>query len=169
MLDLGCWSFFAVMLWLVLILSVLSITAVVLLYLWWRGNFARLEEDSRKEIEKLRQAQQRATVQLQSQQEAVLNSMTEGLLLLDDSGRIQLANRAFADLFGVSQNLRSRTILEALRIHELAELVDFLVTEKRVIGYELKLTRPEERWLQVNGAAILNGNGQRHGAILVFH
>jgi two-component system phosphate regulon sensor histidine kinase PhoR len=80
-----------------------------------------------------------------------------------------LANRAFADLFGVSQNLRSKTILEALRIHELAELVDFLGSEKRVVGYELKLTRPEERWLQVNGAAIMNGNGHRRGAILVFH
>jgi two-component system phosphate regulon sensor histidine kinase PhoR len=89
--------------------------------------------------------------------------------LLDDSGRIQLANRAFTELFGVSQNLRSRTILEALRIHELAELVDLLRTEKRVVGYELKLTQPEERWLQVNGAAIFNGGGGRHGVILVFH
>jgi two-component system phosphate regulon sensor histidine kinase PhoR len=157
------------MVWLVLILCVLSVGTVVCLHIWWRGTFARLEDDSRKEIEKLRQAQQQATTQIQTQQEAVLNSMTEGLLLLDDSGRIQLANRAFADLFGVSQNLKSRTILEALRIHELAELVDFLGTEKRVVGYELKVTRPEERWLQVNGAAIMNGDGQRHGAILVFH
>ena len=58
------------------------------------------------EIEKMNQAQRQAAAQIQSQQEAVLNSMAEGLLLLDGSGRIQLANRAFADLFGVSQNLR---------------------------------------------------------------
>jgi two-component system phosphate regulon sensor histidine kinase PhoR len=157
------------MIWLFLASLILSLIAIIALHLWWRARMARLEDFSRQEIEKLRQAQQQATTQIQTQQEAVLNSMTEGLLLLDDSGRIQLANRAFADLFGVSQNLRSRTILEALRIHELAELVDFLGTEKRVVGYELKVNRPEERWLQVNGAAIMNGNGQRHGAILVFH
>ena len=34
-----------------------------------------------------------------------------------------------------------------------------------VVGYELKLSLPEERWLQVNGAAIFNGGGHRHGAI----
>src|SRR5947208_354138 len=141
-------------------LSLFALAAVAALHFWWRHRFTRLEHDSRAEMEKLRQSQQQATAQLQTQQEAVLNSMTEGLLLLDDSGRIQLANRAFTDLFGVSQNLRSRTILEALRIHELAELVDFLITEKRVVGYELKLSRPEERWLQVNGAPILNGGGR---------
>jgi two-component system phosphate regulon sensor histidine kinase PhoR len=34
---------------------------------------------------------------------------------------------------------------------------------------ELKLTRPEERWLEVNGAAILDNNGQRSSSVLVFH
>jgi len=156
------------MLWPILILLA-ALATILVAHFWWRGRFAQLKESSRSEVEKLNQAQRQAAAQVQSQQEAVLNSMAEGLLLLDGSGRIQLANRAFADLFGVSQNLRSRTILEALRIHELAELVDFLVTEKRVVGYELKLSQPEERWLQVNGAAIFNGGGHRHGAILVFH
>jgi len=156
------------MFWPILILLA-ALAAILVTHFWWRGKFAQLKESSRNEVETLNQSQRQAVAQVQTQQEAVLNSMAEGLLLLDGSGRIQLANRAFADLFGVSQNLRSRTILEALRIHELAELVDFLITEKRVIGYELKLTLPQERWLQVNGAAILNGGGHRHGAILVFH
>ena len=91
----------------------------------------------------------------------LLNSMAEGLLVLDETGRIELANRALANLFGVTAELRSKTILEALRVHELADLVDFLGTEKRVLGYELKLSPPNERWLQVNGAAIFNGGGQR--------
>ena len=54
-------------------------------------------------------------------------------------------------------------------MHELDELVDSLGTEKQVVGYELKLPPPNERWLQVNGAAIFNGDGRRHGTILVFH
>jgi len=151
------------------LLTILALAALVVLHLWWRRRFAQLEETSLAQAEKQNEQNQAAAAQLRTQQEAVLNSMAEGLLLLDGSGRIQLANRAFADLFGVSQNLRSRSILEALRIHELAELVDLLGTEKRVVGYELKLSLPEERWLQINGAAIFNGGGNRHGSILVFH
>jgi two-component system phosphate regulon sensor histidine kinase PhoR len=95
--------------------------------------------------------------------------MVEGLLLLDEKGRIQLANRAFTTLFGVNTDIRSRTIMEALRLHELADVVDFLETQKRVLGYELRLAGPNERWLQVNGAAIFSSAGQRYGTILIFH
>jgi two-component system phosphate regulon sensor histidine kinase PhoR len=151
------------------VLTFLALAALVMLHFWWRRKFARARQDSQREMEQLSQAQQQASLQIQTQQEALFNSMAEGLLVLDEAGRIQLANRAFANVFGVSGNVRSRTIMEALRLHELADLVDFMGTEKRVLGYELKLTGPNERWLQVNGAAIFNGNGRRYGTILVFH
>jgi two-component system phosphate regulon sensor histidine kinase PhoR len=95
--------------------------------------------------------------------------MVEGLLLLDERGRIQLANRAFASLFGVTIDIRGRTLMEALRLHELAELVNSLDAQKQVLGYELKLPGLSERWLQINAAAIFNGHGRRHGTVLVFH
>jgi two-component system phosphate regulon sensor histidine kinase PhoR len=155
------------MFWTPLIL--LALAAFAALHFRWRVKYSRLEQASRAELLKQSQWHQSAAAELRTQQEAVLNSMAEGLLLLDEFGRIQLANRAFADLFGVSQNLRSRTILEALRNNELADLADLLATEKRVVGYELKVALPEERWLQVNGAAIFNGGGSRQGVILVFH
>ena len=113
--------------------------------------------------------QQRAALTLQTQQEVLFDSMVEGLLLLDERGRIQLANRAFAALFGVTVDIRGRTIIEALRLHELAALVSSLDTQKQVLGYELKLPGLNERWLQINAAAIFNGQGQRHGTVLVFH
>ncbi len=59
--------------------------------------------------------------------------------------------------------------MEALRLHELAKLVELLENEKQAVGYELKLSRPSERWLEVNGAAIVNSSGQRHGTVLIFH
>jgi two-component system, OmpR family, phosphate regulon sensor histidine kinase PhoR len=114
--------------------------------------------------------EQRLTaLQLQTQQEALFNSMVEGVLLLDEHGRIQLANRAFANLFGVTNEVRGRTILEALRLHELAALVRSLDTQKQVLGFELRLPGPNERWLEINAAAIFNGHGLRHGTVLVFH
>ena len=95
--------------------------------------------------------------------------MVEGLLLLDERGRIQLANRAFGSLFGVAVDIRGRTLLEAVRLHELAELVSSLDSQKQVLGYELKLSGLSERWLQINAAGIFNGHGERHGTVLVFH
>lgn len=128
----------------------------------------RAREASRSEVEALKDEHRRAAVQIQSQQEVLLDSMLEGLLLLDERGCIQLANRAFATLFDVTVDIRGRTIMEALRLHELAALVSSLDTEKQVLGYELKLPGLKERWLQINAAAILNGQGRRHGTVLVF-
>ncbi len=151
------------------VLTILALAALVALHFWWRGRWARTVQSSGAQIAELRAEQQRGAREIQTQQETLLNSMVEGLLVLDETGRIQLANRAFEGLFGVTADVRRKSILEALRLHELAELVELLGSEKRVQGYEFKLTGPNERWLQINGAAIFNGGGQRRGTILVFH
>lgn len=107
--------------------------------------------------------------EFQAHQEVIFESMVEGLLLLDGRGCIHYANSAFADLFGITADLRGRTLIEALRLHELAALVNSLETQKQISGFEIKVPGPTDRWFQVNGAAIFNGGGQRHGTVLVFH
>jgi two-component system, OmpR family, phosphate regulon sensor histidine kinase PhoR len=150
-------------------LSILALATLGGVWFWWQRRFQLAQRTWQAELEQLREEQRQAGLQVQTQQEVLLNSMVEGVLLLDDTGRIRLANRAFANLFSVTTDLRSRTIMEALRLHELADLVASLGTQERVLGYELRLPGPNERWFQVNGAAILNGGGRRHGTILVFH
>ena len=59
--------------------------------------------------------------------------------------------------------------MEALRVHELAALVERVEGDGQVFDYELKLPELSERWLQVNAAAISNSAGEREGTILVFH
>jgi two-component system phosphate regulon sensor histidine kinase PhoR len=154
------------------VLTGLALAALVLQFFWWRRRFVEAQQVAQvaqREIEELKQIQLNSFNQFQSQQNALFDSMAEGLLLLDETGRIQLANRAFAGLFGVTNDVHHKTIIEALRLHELSRLVDQLDAEKHTVEHELRLTNPEERWLQVNGAGIFNGNGQRHGTILVFH
>jgi two-component system, OmpR family, phosphate regulon sensor histidine kinase PhoR len=151
------------------VLIAVSLAALAGLHLWWRGKFARAQQASRSAVETLQAEQRRAALQNQTQQEVLFNSMVEGLLLLDERGRIQLANRAFANLFGVTIDIRGRTLMEALRLHELAELVNSLDSQKQVLGYELKLSGLSESWVQINAAAICNGRGERHGTVLVFH
>jgi two-component system phosphate regulon sensor histidine kinase PhoR len=151
------------------VLTFLALAALVLQFFWWRRRFAEAQQVAQREIEGLKQIQLNSFNQFQSQQNALFDSMAEGLLVLDETGRIQLANRAFAGLFGVTNDVHHKTIIEALRLHELSTLVDQLDAEKHTVEHELRLTSPEERWLQVNGAGIFNGTGQRHGTILVFH
>src|SRR5438552_5003234 len=150
-------------------LTILALLGLGALHFWWRGRFTRAQATSRREIEALKRVHEQSAVQSETRQEVLFNSMVEGLLLLDGSGRIQMANRAFGSLFELRADVRGKTILEALRIHELAELVDQIEAGGQILGHELKLPGPGERWLQVNGAAISNGAGQRTATLLVFH
>ena len=154
------------MVWFLLILAVAALATRE----WaWRRRLARLRETARSDVENLKSAEAETTRQTQSRQEALLNSMVEGLLLLDKTGRIQLANRAFSALFGITGDVRGKTVIEAVRLHELTQLVDSLESQKAVLGYEVKVSSPAERCIEVNGAAIFNGHEQRQGTVLVFH
>ncbi len=150
-------------------LLLLALAGLACLHLARQRKWARAQETARAEIQRVEQQHHLALAKLQTRQETLFDSMAEGLVVLDEHGRIAIANRAFMDLFGLSADVRSRTLLEALRLHELAELVDLLGTERQVLGRQVRLSNPAERWLGVNGAALLNDQGRRNGTILVFH
>jgi two-component system phosphate regulon sensor histidine kinase PhoR len=150
------------------ILTILALAAAFAVHLQWRRRFLREQHQSRVELRTHEEQQRQQSLQFKTQQEALFDSMVEGVLLLNDAGRIQLANRAFIELFDVAGNVLGRTILEVLRQHELTGLLDRVSAEKQVLGYELKLTGLSERFLEINAAAIFNGH-RREGTILVFH
>jgi two-component system, OmpR family, phosphate regulon sensor histidine kinase PhoR len=150
-------------------LTIVAFAAAAIIHFVWRQRFLRQQEQTRAETEEARRRQQQTTVDAQAQQQVLFNSMLEGLLLLDGKRRIYLANRAFKNLFGLKTELRGKTIMEALRLHELAELVARVETEGQVFDHELKLPELSGRWLRVNAAIISNSAGEREGTILVFH
>ncbi|HVR36648.1 MAG TPA: ATP-binding protein [Methylomirabilota bacterium] len=146
--------------------------ALILLHLWWlrrhrqaRRTILKLKADRRDSEERRRQMESQA----RAQEEALFNSMIEGVLILDGNGRIQLANRALEKLFATTTDLRGKTLMETLRIHTLPELVNRLAKEGTVDGLELELPGLDKRLLQVNATAVLDSKGQRQGSILVFH
>jgi len=152
--------------WLVVLIL---FAALVSLHFWWRARFNALQGRRTAEIEASQRKQQQTAVDAKAQQQVLFNSMLEGLLLLDRSQKIYLANRSFKNLFGQKIELRGKTILEALRSHELDGLAKRVQVEGQVLNYELKLPDLNERWLQVNAAVINNSAGEREGTILVFH
>ena len=150
-------------------LAILAIAAAIGIHFAWRRKFSRQQQQIHAETEDSRRRQQQTTVDAQAQQQVLFNSMLEGLLLLDRNRKIYLANRAFKNLFGLKIELRGKTVMEALRFHELDELVKRVEADQQVFNYELKLPELNERWLQVNAAVISNSAGEREGTILVFH
>jgi len=150
-------------------LTIVAIVSAVAIHFAWRQKFRRQEQQVHAEMEDARRRQQQTTIDAQAQQQVLFNSMLEGLLLLDRHRKIYLANRSFKNLFGLKAELRGKTIMEALRLHELAELVERVETEGQVFDYELKLPELSGRWLRVNAAVISNSAGEREGTILVFH
>ena len=108
------------------ILTGIILAAAVALHLRWRRGFRELRrqmEDQERSVAAQREQQERSVAQIEAQQEAVFNSMMEGVLVLDRSERILLVNQSLQRLFAVDHDVRGRTITEAFRFPELAELV----------------------------------------------
>lgn len=130
-------------------------------------RLARALEQARAQQAAVSRRLEQLEAETGTQRAALLQSMGEGVLLLDRQDRIELANRAFEQLFGTGPDLRGRTVLEATRSHELAGLVRQTRAAGQVLGAELELRTPESRLLQVNAASL--GPGPESGLILVFH
>jgi len=153
-------------------LSGFILAAAVALHLWWRRSFGVLRrrlEEQQKSLAAQREQQGQATAQVQAQQQAVFNSMVEGVLVLDGADRIQLVNQSLQRLFSLTGDVRGQTIIEAFRLPELAALVRHLHKERTLESCTLELPGMEERWVEVNAAAVPDREGAQHGAILVFH
>jgi two-component system phosphate regulon sensor histidine kinase PhoR len=116
-------------------------------------------------------AQRDAELREQSQRTAALfDRMVEGLIVVDATGAIRLANRSAGALFEFPPPAAGRTLLEVVRHHEVAALAARLGRESEVLGYELRIEALDAtRFLQINALALRDRDGRHDGAILVFH
>jgi len=98
--------------------------------------------------------------------EAIVRSMSDGVLVTDREGRAQLVNPEFRTLFGLDRperagaaghgdfDPRGRTPLEIIRQPELARLVKQTLTEGRSTSVTVELRQPERRILSLTSAAL---------------
>lgn len=139
---------------------------------------AREREAAREREERLRAEQARD----QAGWNAILNRMTEGLLVLDGAGRVRWINEPLRRLFDLPTDVRGRTLIEALCRHELVELADRAGAEGQALGLELEVGSgsgsgagsgsgsgsASVRVLQVNATTYDDDTGGARGRILVF-
>jgi len=153
-------------------LTILASAGILALHFWWKRRYDQVREKLHAQAGQnasLHEQQQVALAQAEVQQQALFNSMVEGVLLLDSRERVRLVNQALENLFGLTDDIRGRSMMEALRLHELQELVNRVRTEGQVPGFELELPGLDKRCVQVNATALLDRAGRQQGTILVFH
>jgi two-component system, OmpR family, phosphate regulon sensor histidine kinase PhoR len=143
----------------------------VLVYAWLLT--ARVKNAARRHEQEIDEQRTRRDAELREQAQrtaALFDRMIEGLIVVDATGRIRLANRAAGAMFDFEAPATGRTILEATRHHDVAAIVSRLATAAEVLGHELRLDGVSAtRFFQVNALALREAGGGSDGAILVFH
>ncbi len=154
------------------LLSAMAVVAAIAGVGWGVWAVRRLREAERRfqrEREALRSAEGQRLAEVEIRQQAVFNSMVEGLLVLDHQGKVLFVNPALGQLFTLPNPVRGLSLMEALRLHELEALAQRVLQEGRVTGFEVQLPGPPARILQVNAATVRDPELSLIGTILVFH
>lgn len=109
--------------------------------------------------------------QQNNEQQAVLSSMTEGVIAIDTDGVILSLNGAAADLIGVDPGRALGMRLQnLLRNTQLQTFVEKAVTSTRRTQSDIVLQRnSEDLFLQISGSVLRDANDHAIGALVVFN
>lgn len=150
-------------------ITIILIAALLAVHLVWRKRFLNARKTWLADSARRASIEMVTASEARARQDALLDSMIEGVLVLDESNRVQFANRAFAQMFATVGMLQGKPVAEAVRVPEVAEIVKRTDYEGRVIDHELRMPGGPERWLQISAAAISSVERRRLGTVLVFH
>jgi len=122
-------------------------------------------------LEELAARIQQRVGQLESENnrlEIILESITEAILVVDRDGRVVLANKALANLFGIDPPLEGLLTAEVVRYSAIQDALTGCLAEGRGRAMEVELTGVPERHLDLQVAPILEGN-ECIGAVAVLY
>lgn len=109
-------------------------------------------------------------VRQRDEQDAMLDSMAEGVLALDTQGKILDLNPAGSRMFGLDfAAVRGRPVHEVLRKADLLEFVDAALSGPLPLCRDLVIRGEQERHLTARGTALLDGKRRRIGVLIVLN
>jgi two-component system phosphate regulon sensor histidine kinase PhoR len=102
---------------------------------------------------------------------AIIQNMSDGLILTDTKGRIILSNDAVSKLFSISSGIDGKTLMEAFRKAELMELIDMVAEGGHKISREIEVAYPKELHLMVTASPFSSHEKAEElsGVVLTFH
>ena len=127
------------------------------------GSVARALDTSAREIGRraLELASDRARM------EAILSGMIEGVLVVNDHGRVQLVNGAARRMLHLQDNPEGRHYVEIVRLPDIAAQIGVALRGATVESVELTLPHESEIIIIARGAPITASGAA--GAVLVMH
>lgn len=121
----------------------------------------RMSEDIESKIRQIGSQNQRLT--------AIFNSMIEGVIVTDGSGRIVSINHAIEMAFGITENqVQNVPFLEAIRNNEIWEIISAVLKNGTAVAKEINIVYPVRGIFQANAAAIFEPDGVA-GCLVVMH
>ena len=99
--------------------------------------------------------------------QAILAGMIEGVLVVDPSGRVQLANQAARSMLSFEDTWQGRPYVEAVRHPAISSLVSAALAGQPSATVEISPPRDATRTLMARAAPVTPGSS--HGAMLVLH
>lgn len=101
--------------------------------------------------------------------EAILSSMTEGVLAVDQRGHIVSINKAAAEFFGTDPGrAQGRSVEEVVRNIDFQEFVRATLSEEHPGQRDVILSGPEDRVVRLDGTSLGDGKGDQRGAVIVI-
>lgn len=106
----------------------------------------------------------------EQQLSGVLRNMTSGVLLVDKSGKILLANRAIGCMLDSDPaSFTGKQHVEVVKNAGLSKLIDQCLNEQTEIRNEIEFYFPEERILDAHLAPYVGEGGELRGIVAVLH
>ncbi|MFF2483962.1 two-component system histidine kinase PnpS [Paenibacillus sp. NPDC058071] len=105
----------------------------------------------------------------ESQLESVLDNMINGVIMIEDTGKIVLISRRAEELLGFSsKEMVGRNFAEAKQQFELSQLIQEGLTLRETIREEITFYFPEERLLELHIVPIYHDVNEFGGVLLVL-
>lgn len=106
----------------------------------------------------------------QNEREAMLSSMEEGVLAINNEGTILSLNTACATLLGEeAAKLQGRSIYEVIRKADLLKFIESALASASPVEGEIQIRGVQDRWVSAHGTVLHDSQRGKIGVLIVLH
>jgi two-component system phosphate regulon sensor histidine kinase PhoR len=112
----------------------------------------------------------RTVLRQQNERDAMLSSMEEGVLAIDNEGTILSLNAACATLLGEdAAKLQGRGIYEVIRKADLLQFIETALASPSPVEGEFQIRGQQDRWVSAHGTLLHDSQRGKIGVLVVLH
>ena len=106
----------------------------------------------------------------QNERDAMLSSMEEGVLAINNEGTILSLNEACATLLGEAPaKLQKRSVYEVIRKADLLQFIESALASTSPVEGEIQIRGAQDRWVSAHGTMLHDAQRGKIGVLVVLH